>query len=97
MISIWLIDLAEQLPRGQLDGYDISSAQFPPAKWLPANVKLSTLDALAEVPAPLVGRYDVIHIGLLVLVLGDDPGPLLRNILRMLSECSTPWPPSLAF
>lgn len=84
--SIWLIDLAEQLPQAKLDGYDISSAQFPPTEWLPSNVQLETLDALAEVPKPLIEKYDVIHLGLLVLVAGDDPLPLLRNVVRMLSE-----------
>ncbi|KAL9031755.1 MAG: hypothetical protein Q9196_000232 [Gyalolechia fulgens] len=83
--SIWLIDLAQQLPHAQLDGYDISSTQFPPAEWLPSNVKLKTLDALAEVPSSLVSTYDVIHAGLVVLVAGDDPVPLLRNLIKMLS------------
>ncbi|KAI4117271.1 MAG: hypothetical protein LQ338_007578 [Usnochroma carphineum] len=84
MASIWLVDLAEQLPWAQLDGYDISSSQFPPAEWLPRNVKLMTLDALAEIPSSLIEKYDVIHVGLLVLVAGDDPMPLLRNLRRML-------------
>ncbi|KAL8760291.1 MAG: hypothetical protein Q9184_003386 [Pyrenodesmia sp. 2 TL-2023] len=69
---------------GKLDGYDISSSQVPPQPWLPTNVSLVTLDALAEIPDSHVGKYDVIHIGLLVLVAGDDPLPLLRNVIRLL-------------
>ncbi|KAL8787997.1 MAG: hypothetical protein Q9213_001889 [Squamulea squamosa] len=84
VFTIWLVDLAEQLPHAQLDGYDISSSQWPPAEWLPSNVKLKTLDALAIVPNHLVEKYDVIHIGLLVLVARDDPKPLLKNVLSML-------------
>lgn len=84
-VSMWLIDLAEQLPRAKLDGYDVSSSQFPPPEWLPRNVKLEVLDALAEVPSSLVEKYDVVHIGLLVLVVGDNPLRLLRNVIRMLS------------
>lgn len=80
-----MIDLAEQLPLVQLHGYDLSSSQFPPKEWLPNNVKLMTLDALAEVPSELIEVYDVIHVGLLVLVAGDDPMPLLRNLIKMLS------------
>ncbi|KAI4098050.1 MAG: hypothetical protein LQ339_006618 [Xanthoria mediterranea] len=82
--GIWLIDLAEQLPRAKLVGYDVSPLQFPPPEWLPRNVKLEVLDALAEVPSSLVENYDVVHIGLLVLVVGDNPLPLLRNVIRML-------------
>lgn len=85
VVSIWLIDLAEQLPRAKLVGYDVSPLQFPPPEWLPRNVKLEVLDALAEVPSSLVENYDVVHIGLLVLVVGDNPLPLLRNVIRMLS------------
>ncbi|KAL8704725.1 MAG: hypothetical protein Q9225_008069, partial [Loekoesia sp. 1 TL-2023] len=81
---VWLIDLAEQLPQAELDGYDISSSQFPPQKWLPKNIHLMTLDALAEVPESLVEKYDVVHVGLLVLAVGNDPMPLLRNLSRML-------------
>lgn len=80
-----MIDLSEQLPLAQLDGFDISDSQFPPQQWLPSNVKLTTQDALAEVPDELEKRYDVVHLGLLVLVAGDNPMTLLNNALKMLS------------
>ena len=80
-----MIDLSEQLPLAQLDGFDISDSQFPPQQWLPNNVKLRTHDALAEVPNELVEKYDVIHLGLLVLVAGDNPTNLLNNAVKMLS------------
>ena len=80
-----MIDLSEQLPLAQLDGFDISDSQFPPQQWLPSNVKLRTHDALAEVPNELVEKYDVIHLGLLVLVAGDNPTILLNNAVKMLS------------
>ena len=44
-----------------------------------------TLDILDEVPTHLVERYDIVHVGLLVLVARNDPMPLLRNLVRMLS------------
>lgn len=49
-------------------------------------MELTTLNALAEIPSILVEKYDVIHIGLLVLVAGDEPVPLLKNVVKMLSK-----------
>lgn len=85
--SIWLIELAEKLPStAQLDGFDISSAQFPAREWLPKNVNLTNLDVLAPVPEHLIAKYDIVHIGLFVTVVqDDDPLPLLDNLLLMLS------------
>ena len=87
--GIWLLDLASHLPpSAQLDGFDIDLGQCPPKPWLPPNVSLHSLDVFDPVPEDLVGKYDVIHIQLFVLIVKkNDPVPLLRNVLRMLSEC----------
>lgn len=84
--GIWLIELAEKLPStAQLDGFDISTAQFPAREWLPKNVNLTKLNALAPIPEHLIGKYDIVHIGLFVsIVQDDDPLPLLDNLLLML-------------
>ncbi len=35
-----------------------------------------------------MGKYDVVHIAIFALIVkNNDPGPLLRNLVRMLSEC----------
>lgn len=83
---IWLLDMAQQLPKStQLDGIDISFGQFPPREWLPKNVNLRLVDVLTNVPEELVGKYDVIHIRHFVCVVKEnEPTPLLRNVLRML-------------
>lgn len=45
------------------------------------------LDALGEIPAELAGAYDVVQVRLFQVVVRDnDPGPLLRNVVGMLSE-----------
>ena len=45
------------------------------------------LDALGEIPSHLVGIYDIVQLRLFQVVVKDnDPGPLLRNMLKMLSE-----------
>lgn len=86
---IWLLDLAKEHPGIQCDGYDISTDQYPASGWLPPNVSLSTLDIHKPIPTQLRGQYDVVHVGLLVLVVEhDDPGPLLDNLMALLSMVS---------
>ena len=87
--SVWLIETARTLPEAQLDGYDISPSQFPAKERLPKNVKLATLDAFGLIPEDLVGKYDVVHISLFVmLVRNENPAPVLENLMLMLSKCS---------
>lgn len=80
------MDIAHQLPNStELDGIDISFGQCPPREWLPKNVTLRLADVFREVPDDLVEKYDVVHIRHFVCVVkGNDPTPLLRNLLRML-------------
>ena len=50
---------------------------------------MQQLDVLGEIPEHLVSIYDIVHLRLFQVVVKDnDPGPLLRNVLRMLSGCS---------
>ena len=84
--SAWLVDLARSHPGAHIHGFDISSAQFPHQHWLPKNTELSTLDILEPVPDKLLGKYDIVHVGLLVVVVQhDDPIPILENLLALLS------------
>lgn len=94
--GIWLLDLATELQgKGEyeFEGWDISDAQFPHSSLLPSNVKFGTFDCstVEGVPDELIGSYDVLHVGLLALVVKGDPGIWIENFLRMLSksqECS---------
>ena len=46
-----------------------------------------TLDVHEPIPVGLRGKYDVVHVRLfLTVVKNDDPGPILENMLRMLSQ-----------
>ena len=87
---MWPIEVSKTLPPStQLDGFDISGDQFPPAEWLPANVHLSTADAFAPVPEHMVGKYDVVHLRMMVIVV---KGPkeleaLMSNLVLLLSTC----------
>lgn len=84
--SLWLLDLAQQLPSSiTLDGFDIDLSKAPPQEWLPDNVALYNWDLFDPVPEHLIGKYDVIHLRLLILVVqNSDPVPIIRNVSRML-------------
>lgn len=94
---IWLLDLARTLPpTAQLDGFDIDISDCPPEQWLPRNVTMRHLDALGEIPEHLAGKYDIVQLRLFQVVVKDnDPGPLLRNMVKMLSGCFAFPPPPL--
>jgi SAM-dependent methyltransferase len=84
--GIWLLDLARELPEPTvLDGFDIDLSKAPPAQWLPDNVTVYNWDILSPVPEHLVGRYDIVHLRLLILVVEhSDPVPIIQNAYRML-------------
>ncbi len=88
---IWLLDLARDLPAStQLDGFDISTAQYPAKEHLPPNVRLRILDILADdPPKDLQNQYDIVHIRLFVgVICHGDPMPLLFNLVKLLREVS---------
>lgn len=90
-LSIWLLDLARELPTSvQLDGFDISAAQYPAQEHLPANVHLAVLDSVStKLPKEMYGQYDIVHLRLFIGVVRDrDPSPLLLNALNMLRKQS---------
>ena len=85
--SAWLVDIAREHPGAKVHGFDISPAQYPHSGWLPKNIELSTLDVLHPVPERLRGQYDVVHVGLLVLVVQkDNPFLVLGNLLSLLGR-----------
>ncbi|CAD6580719.1 MAG: hypothetical protein ASARMPREDX12_000249 [Alectoria sarmentosa] len=82
----WLLDLAKDLPSSiQLDGFDISASGYPQVEWLPQNVSLQALDASKEPPEHLVGKYDIVHLRLFLIVVNEnDPKPFLNHCMRLL-------------
>ena len=86
LTRIWLTDLAKELPRAHLHGFDNVVDGFPPREWLPENVRLEQLDIFQPIPKTLLGQYDIVHVRLFMLVIrNDDPGPVLENLVRLLS------------
>jgi len=83
--GMWLIDVARELPTAKIEGFDIDLSQAPPQKWLPSNAALRYWDVFEDLPDDLIGKYDFVHVRLLVLVIEHaDPRFVLRNLLKML-------------
>ena len=84
---IWLLDVNRQHPSVILDGFDISLDQCPPGNWLPEKVSIQKLDILAPLPEDLIGKYNVVNVRLFACIIqNDDPIPILKNLMRMLSK-----------
>ena len=88
---IWLIDLAKEMPKATFDGLDISSAHLPRRNWLPANISLRELKDFGEIPPELVGKYDVVHVGLIVAGSRsqEELATLVGKLLAFLSKIHT--------
>ncbi|KAI1139168.1 S-adenosyl-L-methionine-dependent methyltransferase [Hypoxylon sp. FL0543] len=81
----FLLCVRELYPNAVLDGSDISPALFPPPSELPANVTLTVLDIKQPVPQELHGKYDLVHVRMLVAgMLPNDWAPAVQNLSRML-------------
>ena len=93
--SIWAIDLSKRLPASaEIHAFDVSPALYPPVEWLPSNVSLHVHDAFTAFPEEIRGTYDVVHLRFFVTVVKDnDPGILLANIVKLLSERISPLTP----
>lgn len=85
--GIWAVEVAERLPRASVTGLDISAGQFMPKWTLPANVTLNILDLLGEVGPEYHGKFDVVHVRLLLTA-----GPLTdpRNFTKTFSKLLKP-------
>ena len=93
--SIWPIDISYQHPEAAIDALDISLDQCPPQQWLPSNISIRKFDIYSALPADLVEKYDIVNVRLfLCVVRNNDPLPVLKNLLKMLSQFSllAQWP-----
>ncbi|KAM0193370.1 hypothetical protein ACHAPI_007682 [Fusarium lateritium] len=84
--GIWLRDFAAEIDKAsRLDGFDIDNSKFIPPEDLPSNVKLSFGDVFKPIPDELVGKYDLVHVRLLMVALkAGDWGPVARNLMSLL-------------
>ncbi|KAF2710677.1 hypothetical protein K504DRAFT_532466 [Pleomassaria siparia CBS 279.74] len=84
--GIWMLDLASKYPDINFHGTDYSLEQAPPREFLPSKVTLSKWDLLeGGVPEEYVGRFDLVHVRLLVCVIkNNDPLPILEKLVKIL-------------
>ncbi|KAI1639011.1 hypothetical protein F4809DRAFT_202656 [Biscogniauxia mediterranea] len=83
--GIWLLDISSQVdPSTELLGLDTDITQVGPKEWLPDNVSVRQWDAFTEVPADLVGKFDMVNLRLFSFIVQDDPNSLIRNLMRLL-------------
>lgn len=87
-ISIWLLDVARQVPSTvQLDAFDISDKQFPHKDSRPDNMSCRILDAFSQVPDELIGKYDVVHLRLWCCIVRDcNTAALIQHATQLLSR-----------
>lgn len=79
----WMIDLAPKLPKVQFMGLDMSAGQFKSST--PPNCKYQTMNIVKSIPQEFQGRFDVVHIRLLVVGLtGDEWNLVAQNAMKML-------------
>lgn len=83
--GIWLTEVARQMPDATFYGFDVNLSQAPPKEWLPSNVDLVHWNMFDEVPEDMLGRFDIVHVRLLILVVqNSDPRNVIRNLVNML-------------
>lgn len=87
MSRCWLLELAQSAPPGwELQGFDVSTAQFPAKEYLPQNIQFRVLDAFGEVPEELLCRFDIVHIRAFAVVVKQGTlDALLVHLVRLLS------------
>ncbi|KAI0817140.1 hypothetical protein GGR55DRAFT_619205 [Xylaria sp. FL0064] len=81
----FLISLHPKCPEALMEGFDISSALYPPQNTLPSTISLSVLDVKQPFPEHMHEQYDLVHVRLLVTAMRpDDWEPTVRNLSRIL-------------
>ncbi|KAF7937227.1 uncharacterized protein EAE98_001541 [Botrytis deweyae] len=80
----WLLDVARDFPQAQIEGFDNDVRQAPHESLLPSNVSVRHWDIFTDLPDDMVGKYDFVHVRLLVLVLNGNSPSFIQKLLRML-------------
>lgn len=85
--GIWAMEIAHEYPQARITAIDISPLQFPPAYTCPENVSLENHDIFQPMPDKYVGRFDVVHVRLIVgAVYSQDKAWVIENLLRLVKH-----------
>lgn len=83
--GLWLLDAARLLPEAKLHGFDVDLSQAPHSTLLPPSIKLEKWNIFENIHPDWEGKFDFVHVRLLVLVLsGEIKEPFLGRLLRLL-------------
>ncbi|KAI2828072.1 hypothetical protein CBS147343_1949 [Aspergillus niger] len=87
--AIWLCDLMRDPAMApytlQLDGLDVDLKNAPAPEWVAPSISLRQWNIFDEVPDDLRGKYDVVHLRLLVLVVQEsNPLPIIDKVFQLL-------------
>ncbi|KAI1810827.1 hypothetical protein GGS20DRAFT_579569 [Poronia punctata] len=84
--AIWLREIAKTLPaESELIGVDLDTSKFPPADSLPSNITLRTANMHEPFPEEMLGKFDVVHIRLIIFALKENLGAdLAKNLMTLL-------------
>lgn len=83
--AIFLKTIQLQYSDAVLEGFDISSELFPPQETLSSNISLGVLDMKQPFPPEMHGKYDLVHVRMLVTaMLPDEWDPTVRNLATLL-------------
>ncbi|OJZ83591.1 hypothetical protein ASPFODRAFT_83056 [Aspergillus luchuensis CBS 106.47] len=87
--AIWLCDLMRDPAMApctlQLDGLDVDLKNAPVPEWVTPSISLRHWNIFDEVPEDLRGKYDVVHLRLLVLVVQEsNPLPIIDKVFQLL-------------
>lgn len=83
------MQLAEELGDScQIEASDMNLNLCPPEVLLPSNMRIRKWSFFDPVPTEWIGRFDVVHVRLLVVVFANhgDPRPVLKALVSMLSK-----------
>lgn len=84
--AVWLTEVAKTLPAdAELVGLDYDTSRFPPPSSLPPNLKLGKGDMYEPFPDDLLGKFDVVHVRMILFGVKEGRGlEVARNLLTLL-------------
>ena len=83
--AIWPLDVASELSTSKVDSFDLSLSQCPPREFFPAIRRLDTWNIFDAPDESMLGRYDIVHVRLVIFVVrNNDPRDIVRNLLALL-------------
>lgn len=84
-MGAFLVSVQTQYPDATLEGFDISSELFPAQDTLPSKISLGVLDMKQPFPIEMHGKYDLVHVRMLVTaMLPDEWDRTVRNLAGLL-------------